>query len=272
MFVEAVVFLSAIIGVLLALSAFIFHMITRDKGKFDIEGSVDAVTDAALEEINKTSQLIMDELNEKYNALLFVYQLMDDKKKEIEKNTPVAAAETEETLDRKMVAEHDVEEEKYDGLELDISIGDELEVIPIEPLSEEPLMAEPLPEESVPIKPLPIESLSVETSPEKPLQEELSLEEPLVTELSPAELLLTEPLPLEPLSPKTNLPEPLPIDSIAPQKAESTTPKKEALKIGSHPRYGPVKKLLDEGMEMGDIARQLNMGKGEVQLIIGLMR
>ena len=85
MFVEAVVFLAATIGVLLALNAFIFHMITRQrKDENNPEQLLDAVADEAMEEINKTSQLILNELNEKYQALLFMYQLMDDKQKEMD--------------------------------------------------------------------------------------------------------------------------------------------------------------------------------------------
>ena len=176
MFVEAVVFLSAIIGILLALSAFIFHMITRGKGESDVEGAVDAVTDAALEEINKTSQLVLDELNEKYNALLFVYQLMDDKKRELKifddasENERVEVANTDltDTEAAKAVA---IEDEPP---ELDISIGDELEIV------------------------YPPEGLN------------------------------------------------------------------------SHPKYGPIRELLDDGLGISEIARKLNMGQGEIQLIIGL--
>lgn len=87
MFVEAVVLLAAIIGILLALSTFVFHMITRkDETETDenIEKMVDAAVDVALEEVMRTSQLVLDELNEKYKALLFMYQLMDDKHKELE--------------------------------------------------------------------------------------------------------------------------------------------------------------------------------------------
>jgi hypothetical protein len=116
LFVEAVVFLSAIIGVLLALSVFIFHMITRRPEESGdsaekAERAMDAVVDEALDEINKTAKLVLDELNEKYNALLFVYQLMDDKHKELEDGG-----------DAKKAA-------KFPGL--DVSIDDGFDFVPV---------------------------------------------------------------------------------------------------------------------------------------------
>ena len=83
MFVDAVVFLSAIIGVLLAIVAFVLHLVTR---KADNRSSlaVDQAANAALMEINRTSQLVLDELNTKHQELLFLYQLLDEKKKDID--------------------------------------------------------------------------------------------------------------------------------------------------------------------------------------------
>lgn len=107
--VEAVVFLSAIMGLLLSVSVFLFHVLTR---KSDMEDDIDAVTNAidkaaneAVLEVNRTSQLALEELNDKLNemnrqhqALLFLYQLMDDKKKDIDSlpNLPKDAAFLEE--------------------------------------------------------------------------------------------------------------------------------------------------------------------------------
>ena len=97
MFVEAIVLLSAIIGGLLTLSIFIFHMTTRatEGRRENVRQIVDNVTDAALDEINRLSRLILDELDEKHNSLLFMYQLMDDKKKELESINTRLDTETE---------------------------------------------------------------------------------------------------------------------------------------------------------------------------------
>jgi DNA-binding NarL/FixJ family response regulator len=44
---------------------------------------IDAASDTALNEINQTSQIALNEINEKYQAMLFLYNLLDEKKKEI---------------------------------------------------------------------------------------------------------------------------------------------------------------------------------------------
>lgn len=197
LFVEAVVFLSAIIGVLLALSAFVFHMITRDKttgGYADIEEAVDAVTDSALEEINKTSKLVLDELDEKYKALLFVYQLVDDKKKALETDSPEEVEEAEETEGSGEIKEVS---------ELDISIGDDLTM--------ESLM------EAAGIEP------------------EISYLEPGPGDEFPAETVEAEPQ-----------------------------------GFITHPKYASIRELLDSGLSVAEAARRLDMGQGEVQLIMGI--
>ena len=193
MFVEAVVFLAAIIGVLLSLSAFIFHMITRkpedetdEKDEQALALTLDAVTDAALEEINKTAQLVLDELNEKYNALLFVYQLIDDKHKALE-------ASDGATTGPSMGLELGL------GLGLDVSVDDGLELAPTK-IIEENIAGADLRQE---IKPEPEPSI-------------------------------------------------------------------EKRAIFAHHKYSVIKEMQDEGLPISEIARRLNMGQGEIQLIIGL--
>jgi len=150
-FVEAVVFLAAIIGVLLAISAFIFHLITykpdAESVNIDTERVLDAVADTAMEEIHKTSKLILDELDEKYKALLFVYQLMDDKKKEFEDGGENAGFDISVGAKQDNII-------KFPS-ELDISVGDDLDypTLPETPPERTPvdiLMADPIPLEEEP--------------------------------------------------------------------------------------------------------------------------
>ena len=54
------------------------------KGIDDAVARMDAALDAALVEINKIGSLVKKEIDEKYQAMLFLYDLVDDKKKEIE--------------------------------------------------------------------------------------------------------------------------------------------------------------------------------------------
>jgi DNA-directed RNA polymerase specialized sigma24 family protein len=43
---------------------------------------LDTAADTALNELSETGRIILDELNEKYQAMLFLYALLDEKKKE----------------------------------------------------------------------------------------------------------------------------------------------------------------------------------------------
>ena len=92
--IEAVVFLSAIIGLLLAVGVFIFHALTRGKDSANeievISDAIDQVANEAVQEVNRTSKLALAEVNDKleemnkqHQSLLFLYQLMDDKQKDI---------------------------------------------------------------------------------------------------------------------------------------------------------------------------------------------
>ena len=227
MFVEAVVFLAAIIGVLLAFGAFIFHMITRkpEEEPEDVEKLVDAAIDAALEEVNRTSQLVLDELNEKHNALLFLYSLMDDKQKEIEEGNGLpngasyAAGPKDYAIDRSFATELDAGKAAIleTGSGLDISIGDELDHIPLDELPEHDSFA----------------------AAEADLMAE--------AEVTADENTSAKVLPFV-AKPALNPPR----------------------KVVAHPRYEAIKGLQTQGLTLPEIARKLEMGQGEVQLIIGL--
>ena len=54
------------------------------------------------------------------------------------------------------------------------------------------------------------------------------------------------------------------LNSWAPAPARPTAP------VFNHPKYPEIKEMLAQGQSIADIARSLDMGKGEVQLIIGL--
>jgi len=115
MLVEVIITLAAIVGVLLAVSALVFHFLTRGQNMYtDVENVVDAVTDLALEEINKMSQIIFDELNEKYKSLLFIYNLMDDKQAKkaetVEDDVPKLDIKIDNDLDIAAVEVAEVEE------------------------------------------------------------------------------------------------------------------------------------------------------------------
>jgi len=223
MFSEAVVLLAAIIGILLALSAFVFHMITRkDKTETDedIEKMVDAAVDVALEEVMRTSRLVLDELNEKYKALLFMYQLMDDKHKELEDKT----AEAEATSPGRVFPEE---------TSPDVKVIEQFYEPTVEVTLEE---AEAFLEDAI------------------PEEEKSSWLDRIINE---HELNIA------------NIPEESKPEMRAPEIVREK-PKPHPRVLSAHPRYEEIKTLHEIGFSIPEIAKELNMGSGEVQLIIGL--
>lgn len=90
--IETVAWVSLGIGIVIAL---VFIMVgftflrNRKKVREEREDTgnllnqIDEASDAALNEINKTSRIVLDEIEEKYQAMLFLYNLLEEKKKEI---------------------------------------------------------------------------------------------------------------------------------------------------------------------------------------------
>ena len=239
-FVEAVVFLSAIVGIILAISSFIFHAITRkvDVGDLDEKVAilVDRAADMALEEFNKTSQIVMDELNEKYKALLFVYQLMDDKQKELDdtksetKSEEAPVAKPPDSLDSAIST----------GFGLDIKIDDDLDVQEIL-LSPSEVVEEDIVEGD-------FDTFDVAII-EEALAEEVPTEIVLEVPNEDAREVRYEEIPME---------------------VVEFPPVIQHRNAFSHPKYPEIKELLDQGYSVADTARRLGVGTGEIQLIIGL--
>lgn len=69
-------------------------------------------------------------------------------------------------------------------------------------------------------------------------------------------------------------PAPAPQDETAesPEGSDSEFPETAADDIASPPtgRYGEIYRMTDEGLPIDEIARRMNMGKGEIQLILSL--
>lgn len=269
MLVEAVVLLAAIVGILLALSAFVFHMITRrsEGNPEKIEEAVDAACDVALEEINKTSQLVMDELNEKYNALLFVYQLMDEKQQGLNSEN-TGAADSQDNLDSqdnqenrdnrmegRLSGQVDELAEIFNtsaanadaaGLGVDISIGDELDVSPIAESG--------------------AETKDGSSGSEMGTETVISSGVKGSDMSSGASSDLSSSVSSEANS-ETNSEMRSQAGTTYDSAAESGS---DAPKIMAHPKYNEIKEMQSQGLGISEIARQLGMGKGEIDLIIGL--
>lgn len=82
MLVESIVLLSAILGLALAISAFVFHAMTRKterKSEEELAHTLNTAIEDALEEINQTVQSALDELKTRHQETLFYYQMLQEK-------------------------------------------------------------------------------------------------------------------------------------------------------------------------------------------------
>jgi hypothetical protein len=199
-------------------------MITRkDKTETDenIEKMVDAAVDVALEEVMRTSQLVLDELNEKYKALLFMYQLMDDKHKELEdKAVEVEAASSEQVFSEEVIPEEVIEQFHEPPAEIEVTLEEA-----------EAFLEEVIPEEEK-------GSWLDRMINEQDLNISDIIEESK-TEMQALGIIHEKPKP--------------------PPKV-----------LSAHPRYEDIRALYEIGFSIPEIAKELNMGSGEVRLIIGL--
>jgi len=75
------------------------------KGTDDAIARMDAALDSALVEMNKVGTLIKTEIDEKYQAMLFLYDLVDKKKAEIEKEISEIEIEAPE-IDTTMLTQY----------------------------------------------------------------------------------------------------------------------------------------------------------------------
>lgn len=146
---------------------------------------LDEALDAALKEINRLGTLINNEIDEKYKAMLFLYNLVDDKKKEIDES---ADSEVISEMMEKYIETH------KDKLRLISGV-----------------------EETVPVPPIVESQNSQESQPEE-------------------------------------------------QPEAEKKPKKIA-----NPRHKQIYDMREEGKNPEQIAKELNMGQGEVKLILDLI-
>ena len=94
---ETVILVSLIVGFFaITIFALVALLVVRrreqtrqdSKGIDDAIARMDSALDSALVEINKIGTLVKKEIDEKYQAILFLYDLVDNKKKEIEAIDP----------------------------------------------------------------------------------------------------------------------------------------------------------------------------------------
>ena len=78
----------------------------QERNAADVMNQVDAALDTAVTEINKMGSLIQKEMTEKYQAMLFLYNLLEDKQKEMTGGTvaSVKKATVSNTVEARPVA------------------------------------------------------------------------------------------------------------------------------------------------------------------------
>lgn len=126
---ETIILVSLIIGFFaITIFALVALLVVRrreqtrqdSKGMDDAIARMDSALDSALVEINKMGTLVKKEMDEKYQAMLFLYDLVDNKKKEIEEiDTPeIDTAMLSQYLENHLVQNKgDTQEEEVDPID-----------------------------------------------------------------------------------------------------------------------------------------------------------
>ena len=154
---ETVILVSLIVGffaiTIFALGALIVVR-RREQTRHDSKGMDDAIArmdsalDSALVEINKIGTLVKSEMDEKYQAMLFLYDLIDNKKKEIEEIPEVDTTMISQYLEShvaKLNMSHSLSEVLEDDINpIDVLLNREVEEIEeVEVVRERPVFANP---------------------------------------------------------------------------------------------------------------------------------
>lgn len=198
--VDAILIVLMLLGIT---TIFISMKMSKSGGDFkppnylEIENTIRAIdtsineADQAIENLNKLSQNVFDEFEQKYQEILFLYSLIDEKKKDIAEiyNKPIATPV----------------------------------VTPVETPVETPVKPDP-------------QEISVEETPEK-----------------------------QPSAPQITV-----LQGSAPQKPAPQKPSSLPLSAMKNSNLQQILKLQDDGMDVAEIAKTLDIGQGEVQLILGL--
>ena len=111
MYVILVILIVAFLAITLSSMGALLVMRRREqnrKNSADIEKNIadlDAALDASIAEINKMGALVLKEIDEKYQSMLFMYNLMEDKQKELTNEVWRSPENSPEPLDSDVVSE-----------------------------------------------------------------------------------------------------------------------------------------------------------------------
>ena len=234
--VVIIILVLGLCAVSLAAIASVVWMRKREQERDQVLQSADALAtlddalDDALKELNKVGNLVQKEISEKYQAMLFLYNLLEEKQKAqiiLPENIKADLAKAETAAAVKPVVE---------------------------------IINKPQP----PKKMLTVESIKNESAIESSLQEkqDVYVIEPEVVKPEP---IVTEP-DLVPVVDAEPVAAPEKKKKAPPKKTVEAKPAPR--KRTANPKHEKVKEMDEKGLSVADIAKELGIGQGEIRLIL----
>ncbi|MCL2605034.1 MAG: hypothetical protein FWD90_11205 [Defluviitaleaceae bacterium] len=231
----------AICAVSLAAIGSVVWMRKREQERDQVLQSADALAtlddalDEALKELNKIGNLVQKEISEKYQAMLFLYNLLEEKQKAqfiLPENIKADLAKVEASAKTEVSAKTE-------------------EITP---------PAEP---EAEPVIELPaVKGISTdETLTNEAIVNESVIEAAL--QIQPE----ADPAPPKPVKKKTPAAKKQTVKSIQ-EVAAVPAPRKRT----ANPKHEKVRELEEKGVSVADIAKELGIGQGEIRLILEMTK
>jgi hypothetical protein len=216
--------------------------------------TLDDALDEAVKELNKLGLMVQKEIAEKYNAIQFLYNMVEEKEK-IREQGGMEFAPLMDAVDDVRLADVRLEDES--DLIDEATSKDEL-LLP----KDEPVLSDEAASVDEPTS-TDNESALIDDEPIPEAEPVFSDEAASVDALTPTD----EPIIFK--EPPAPLPAPAKKKRGRPKKA--TTAAKPATvtpKRGANPKHKRVMELHASGMDISDIAKEMNIGQGEATLIL----
>ncbi|MCL2189911.1 MAG: helix-turn-helix domain-containing protein [Defluviitaleaceae bacterium] len=253
--VATVVIIALSIGmVLTAVAAIgaILWMRNREQKRDEVLQSAEALAtldealDDALKELNKVGNLVQKEIGEKYQAMLFLYNLLEEKQK------------SQVVLPEKIAADIARAEAEVTAAEV-VPARAVTPAVPSVEVSAPTVVEVPAMDEPV-FPPEEADDFEDETDNAGEVFEEEVPEAEVLDMLAPAPSTAKEKKAAAKKKSASKKSKEVP----APAPAIQSAPRKRA----SNPKHTRVRELNEQGMSIADIAKELGIGKGEITLIL----
>lgn len=259
---------------------------TVEYGMDKVERSLEKISNEKIMAVNEYAGTIMEEIDRNHKEIMFLYDMLNDKQVDI-KNTVRKAEATAKEVNE---AAKNVQE-SYDAaqMEFERQIQEQNSVVNNMNMEQmyEPFVEEPLSQETIPVIPtMPI----VQAIPAEPVMYHGKIDESIFenmtrTDLAPDNNVDTPVMPeITSLfnsalnSDDVLIEREIPVEQFT-KPQEEIVPEPDTtsdLRSAQFPVEGnnnqKILALYERGMQVVDIARELNLGVGEVQLVIDLFK